>query len=225
MSNNALGFENLKSFNLIEDAYIIDENNKDDSIVLIRSKKNNRFGTGFVIDQDNRGSFILTCTHVIEEVGIDNIVIGESDAEVIVLGSSDNIDLAVIYTIKKFEVSFKLISSLCRNSNLKFRGSSRFTSNKFMIKTQEATLIQENLNIPEKKNKLEYYQLEAKKNSSFQKGMDGAPIFCEESGKVIAVLSLRDSDGKKGYAIPIKNLLTVWKDMPKILRNEEDILR
>lgn len=38
------------------------------SIVNIESVSNNAFGTGFVIDSDEKGIYILTCQHVLDDV-------------------------------------------------------------------------------------------------------------------------------------------------------------
>ena len=39
----------------------------DKSTFLIQSSDNRSFGTGFVVQKDEDGSYLVTCTHVVEE--------------------------------------------------------------------------------------------------------------------------------------------------------------
>ena len=51
------------------------------SVVLISSsdRKNNRFGTGFVVRQYSGSAYLLTCAHVVDDVGgSDKVQIRES---------------------------------------------------------------------------------------------------------------------------------------------------
>ena len=41
---------------------------------LLKSTKNSSFGTAFCIKQDTKGSYFVTCTHVVEDCGIDSLV-------------------------------------------------------------------------------------------------------------------------------------------------------
>ncbi len=70
------------------------------SVVLIKNGKqadSTRFGTGFVIHQDETGSYILTCAHVVCDVGgNDCIAVGDVQAEVVIMGEPDGIDLALL---------------------------------------------------------------------------------------------------------------------------------
>ena len=73
-----------------------------DSIVVITSTdtKNKSFGTGFVFRKENQDSYILTCAHVLEEVGTETICVGSGSlieqVKVIACGSRNNVDLAVL---------------------------------------------------------------------------------------------------------------------------------
>jgi ABC-type nitrate/sulfonate/bicarbonate transport system ATPase subunit len=42
---------------------------------LIKSTKNSSFGTAFCIKQDTKGSYFVTCTHVVEDCRIDSLTI------------------------------------------------------------------------------------------------------------------------------------------------------
>src|SRR5215831_6237314 len=84
------------------------------SVVLIRSTDpyNLHFGTVFCIYQDRQGTYILTCRHVIDDIGGPNNIYvqftrekeGEgvqntsgASAQLKANGEADDIDLAVVY--------------------------------------------------------------------------------------------------------------------------------
>ena len=92
------------------------------SIVNIESKHNNSFGTGFVIDRDEAGVYILTCRHVLDDVGIPTIE--EREAKVVAEG--DFIDLAVIYLPQCRLEPLPLEINLCNNSMVEVVGFSHF---------------------------------------------------------------------------------------------------
>ncbi len=215
MISNTLDFENLKHFDLIDSLYVRTKNNKYDSIVRIYDKESNSFGTGFVIDEDSEGSYILTGSRILEYA--KKLVIDELAIEIIAFNVNDEIELAVIYVKKLFSLPFQLSSSLCENTNVAFRGYSIFTKDKFIIKTQEALLVN---GLSVMKN-VEHYQIELEGINSIEKGMTGSPLFCPESGDVIGVLSIKKGN-KIGYVIPIFNLPKIWEDMPKDLLSKEN---
>ncbi|MCG8348642.1 MAG: SAVED domain-containing protein, partial [Chloroflexales bacterium] len=49
-------------------------------------------------------------------------------------------------------------------------------------------------------------------------GYSGAPVIDPESGKVVAVVYLAESNGKRGRAVSISALPLIWPDAPAILR-------
>src|SRR6266702_5430459 len=71
------------------------------SVVLITSTDRNEshFGTGFVIDKDEQTTCLLTCAHVVRDVGgPDKVEICGSQARVIASSPEDGADLAVLRT-------------------------------------------------------------------------------------------------------------------------------
>ena len=69
-----------------------------DSIFLIESRQSNnkKFGTGFIVHQDEQFTYLLTCAHVVDDVGIDDVEVDGKSATVIAMGASNDIDLAVL---------------------------------------------------------------------------------------------------------------------------------
>ncbi|MCB0166199.1 MAG: trypsin-like peptidase domain-containing protein, partial [Anaerolineae bacterium] len=69
------------------------------SVVLITGADpgNSRFGTGFVIYQDDEMAYLLTCAHVVDDVGGESAIDVEGvSAVVVAYGSAAELDLAVL---------------------------------------------------------------------------------------------------------------------------------
>lgn len=71
----------------------------EDSVVLIVSSDpgEQSFGTGFVIYKDQQATYLLTCAHVVREVGgPGKIQINASQAKVIASSPEEEADLAIL---------------------------------------------------------------------------------------------------------------------------------
>ena len=55
----------------------------DKSTFLIQSSDNQSFGTGFVIQKDSNGSYLVTCSHVVEECKKDFLEVDGKKAELL----------------------------------------------------------------------------------------------------------------------------------------------
>nr|BFE68937.1 hypothetical protein GCM10020092_022380 [Actinoplanes digitatis] len=59
--------------------------------------KNTRFGSGFVIHRDAHSTYILTCAHVIREIGgAESVTADGLRARVIASGEDQDVDLAIV---------------------------------------------------------------------------------------------------------------------------------
>lgn len=70
-----------------------------DSVVLITStdEDKKKFGSGFAFYREANAVLILTCAHVVEDVGGEHSVLVEGQsAEVLACGKSDEVDMAVL---------------------------------------------------------------------------------------------------------------------------------
>ncbi len=193
------------------------------SILLIQSKQanNSSMGTGFVIHQDSYGSFILTCAHVVEQV-IEPIIDG-LDVEVKAMGSSQTIDLALLYIKGVFQTPFELQRCECESKDVELIGYSGFSGNKYQGKTREATILGDKVTLKGIKDNATYqaWQIIAKDNNEIEHGNSGGPLICQQSGKVIAVVS-NNKGVQEGYAIAIEHLKDIWANVPPFLFESND---
>jgi hypothetical protein len=181
------------------------------SVVNIEGVNNSSFGTGFVIDSDKRGVYILTCGHVVDDVGtpvVENVL-----AKVVAKGKF--IDMAVLYVSKLHLSPLPLQIDECDSLDVEVIGFSSFNKSLTQKKHIKAMLYQEAIELHSKENELFYTvrKIKADDGFNFDRGNSGSPVICKNSGRVIAMVSNKEGSDI-GYAIDIVNLKTVWKSMP-----------
>ena len=162
------------------------------STLLIESQNinNSSMGTGFVIHQDSFGSYILTCAHVVEQVE-KMVSVNGLKAEVTAMGSSEGIDLAVVYVKEIFRNPLKLQRQNCTNGEVEVLGFSAFSHKKVQGKSREAMLLPSKITLKNRETHEDYYAWEiiANDHQEIESGNSGAPLVCKESGNVLAVVS------------------------------------
>jgi hypothetical protein len=185
-----------------------------DSIVNIESVSNNSFGTGFVIDSDEKGVYLLTCQHVLDDV--ETPVVENVLARVIAKGGF--IDMAVLYVSKLHLEPLPLQTKECDQLDVEVIGFSHFNRSLIQKKQIRATLYQELIELHSKEEEAYYNVRKIKANDgfTFDRGNSGSPVICKSSGNVIAMISNKEGNDI-GYAIDIVNLKEIWKDAPSRL--------
>ena len=187
------------------------------SVVNIGSVENNSFGTGFVIDQDEKGVYILTCKHVIEDVGTP--VVEDILAKVVAIG--DFVDLAVIHVNKLHLKALPLQAYSCDNLKVKVIGFSHFNQSINQKKHIKATLYQEPIELHSTEDDRFYTvrKIQSTEGYNFDRGNSGSPVICQETGEVIAILSNKEGS-KIGYAVDIVYLKDIWQKSPSLANNK-----
>jgi len=184
------------------------------SVVNIESVSNSSFGTGFVIDSDERGVYILTCGHVVDDVVtpvVENVL-----AKVVAKG--EFVDIAVLYVSRLHLSPLPLQVDECDSLDVEVIGFSNFNKSLTQKKHIKAMLYQEAIELHSKENEMFYTVRKIKANDgfNFDRGNSGSPVICKSSGRVIAMVSNKEGSDI-GYAIDIVTLKTVWDSMPTSL--------
>ena len=194
------------------------------SILLIQSRQDNNhtIGTGFVIHQNSFGSYILTCAHVVEQV-VEPTIDG-FEVEIKECGSSETIDLALLYVKGMFKTPFELQQRNCDSRDVEIMGYSNFSKDKYQGKTREATILGERVTLKGIRDNSTYgaWQIVAKDENEIEHGNSGGPLICKKSGKVIAIVSNNAKGGTQGYAIAIEHLKDIWSEVPPFLFESDD---
>ncbi len=187
------------------------------SAVLITSSvpDNNYFGTGFVIHQDEDGTYLLTCAHVVQDVGgPDEVVAGGNKASIVASGAEDGTDLAVLRTEGlRDKLPLPLNSKASRGQRFKTAGFQQYGWSTYLIRPLDGVLGHQ-VEIGRSQSSLaKAWDLKITDEYQLQPGYSGSPVVDEE-GYVIAVVSTRQSEGTKGLAISVAALTKVWHDAP-----------
>jgi len=70
----------------------------DTFLIKSSAERNKSFGTGFCIHKDSNGSFLLTCAHVVESCGKNDLEIDSHKATCLHISKDDDIiDMALLY--------------------------------------------------------------------------------------------------------------------------------
>lgn len=202
------------------------------SIVFITSDDQNNpyFGTGFVIDQHDGYSYILTCAHVIRNVkGKEGKVkVNDVIAEEVAIGTPNGADdLAVLSVGGQFGAP--LSRSHVGEKGLSFTsiGYQRMMAESAITKPIQGTLgalvFQQ---IRGQRFRTQLWELNIKGDYLPQPGYSGAPIVVDtaQGEYVIGVLSMQQAG--RILAISIEVLDRVWPDQTHIpFTNREDELK
>jgi hypothetical protein len=181
---------------------------------------NSRFGTGFVIHQDERYSYLLTCAHVVDDVGgPGQVLVGETTASVIAAGAADGLDLAVLRVEGLSDKpSLRLIASGKKGRSFTTAGFQVLTKQYLIRRLEGALGEQVGLEFRDQAERIEAWDLTIIDDYQLQPGYSGSPVVDQASGDVLAVVSHRHGEGKRGLAISVEALEKIWSDMPAALK-------
>jgi trypsin-like peptidase len=189
------------------------------SVVLITGANPSRFGTGFVIFRDEQATFVLTCRHVVDDVGgSDALLVGNDKASVIASDEANGFDLAVL----RIE---KLLSSPVMKLHAAGRHEDDFTTRGFhavgkQIVSQElGGKLRDYVGLQSRSYgmgsawSLEIDDPGKSPRQLLQPGYSGAPVL-DTRQRVIGVVSVSQDGGRQGWAISVAVLKDIWPQMP-----------
>lgn len=198
----------------------------DDSVTLITSEISDipDFGSGFVIHQDEGATFLLTCAHVVKDVGgTTKVKVGADLAEVFKLGSENGCDLAILKVDKLLgRPPLKLSNSAAKGKRIVIAG---YYQNETKVKTLRkiSGVIGERTVFELDGDRTVAWDIEIDESSRYflQPGYSGSPVVDEQTGATIGVISQRVGTGRQGLAISIEAVKKIWRDIPSSLLQDE----
>jgi Trypsin-like peptidase domain len=189
-----------------------------EACILITSSNpdNRRFGTGFIVCHLGQKSYIITCAHVISDIGgTDSIEADGQPATIVALGADDGLDLAVIETD---EILGKPIVTLgiCGSTGSPFftagfRAFGRHFSISPLYGRITTPVSLESNNYSER---IKAWSVAIERDERLHDGYSGSPVIDEETGFCLGVISYKQGDGQAGLAISIDELEKIWQEMP-----------
>ncbi len=196
------------------------------AIVKITSsaEKNDHFGTGFVIYRDERGDYLLTCQHVINDVGGETIVADGSAARLIASGSAADFDLAIVRVepplSSRQPLKLRLAQTPCdqfitqghyhltTSAGATIRLSDR-VSGQLDAASRTELRDAEGRSVP-----AWWLELPPDAKHLLQPGYSGAPVIETASGAVVGIVSIRFDNGGRGLAISTQAMKLIWPNHP-----------
>ncbi|HLG75104.1 MAG TPA: serine protease, partial [Ktedonobacteraceae bacterium] len=203
-----------------------------DDVLLISSNDpaNRNFGTGFAVHHDHKYTYIITCAHVIRDVGgAGQVQVADTAAEVVALGSEDGIegiDLAVVRVpnqdlIKKLNHTIAVLSlhtHALKSSPFKTAGFKSYIPKKSYVARPLSGRLGESINVGTSQSTLtQAWDLLIDGDFPLEPGYSGSPVVDARHHAVIGVAATIQDGGKKGVAISIAALAKIWPDMPATL--------
>ncbi|NEQ34957.1 MAG: hypothetical protein F6K40_00980 [Okeania sp. SIO3I5] len=193
----------------------------DESVVLIGSameKKADVIGTGFAFYRKQDYTYLITCAHVVEDVGgKENVLVELGDekipATIIAIGNKENLDLAVLQ-VKGLNIPVLELKSLekAEGKKVKILGNYIFGDEKKRLckpiegkvgKKASFSIIKE----------VAFWELEIKESDLLRKGYSGGPVIDLETNSVLGIATnMKENvqNGKEnvqnGYAISVEAL-------------------
>lgn len=167
-----------------------------ESVIKITSSNsdNHRFGTGFIIHQDEHAAYLLTCKHVVKNVGgVQTVKAGDISATVIVSGEMDGPDLAVLRIeglLDKPTLNLYAFGKI--GSPFVTAGFQEFVNNdkSLSIRPIRGTLGEEiGLEYRNKVGRIMAWELKINSDYFLKPGYSGAPVIDEVNGYVLGVIS------------------------------------
>jgi hypothetical protein len=191
------------------------DENLNSSIFLVESSEqdNNEFGTGFIIHQDGQDTCLLTCAHVIDDIGMEHVQVEGETASVIAMGASDNLDLAVLCVRGLSNQSPLNLLVTGRNGDLiTIMGYYKYGQHRFLKPIQGHLGEQGSLKKPKTRGgRIKVWDLNMEADNYLQHGYSGSPVIDENSGKALGIVSYSRGQGDKGLAISVEALGELWQ--------------
>lgn len=190
------------------------------AVILLTSRaadKNRNFGSGFVVARKGQVSYVLTCAHVVEQIGREQLCAAGTDAPVSVLhcGSGDGIDIAVLQVEGLQDKP--LLNQFAQGqeqAEVQVAGYSLFDARtgQHIKRTLNGQFGKRN-SIGAQGWPLWDVAITDDSFSTLEGGYSGSPV-CNAQGQVVAITSHRRS-GQHGHAFCISNLASLCPDFAR----------
>lgn len=202
------------------------ENNKiDESVVLIGDASGNKFGTGFAFYTEGTSVWLLTCAHIVRNVGHELYIrdprFEQTRVEIVAWGQDHEADLAVLKAQSLPNNSIPILKiglGAERGIDCEVMGFSSLNEVKKerCVQPLEAKLekpvilTQQNTEA----HRITAWKLRMLQENTLEEGYSGSPVYGKQNKIVIAVISLQIGQGGEGYAISLENLPKIWAGLP-----------
>ncbi|NET43364.1 serine protease [Okeania sp. SIO2B3] len=177
-------------------------------------------GTGFAFHREQNFTYLLTCAHVVEDMGGENnVLVNNIPAEIVAIGDIRNFDLAVLRVAEIDHIPLLKLTILSsqteKNLNIKICGNYLYGEEKKMLRQTVEGMIEtsQKTMVVQSTEKATVWKLQIQKER-LRRGYSGALVVDSETGLVLGVATNIEKDGEQGAAISIEALRKIWPEIP-----------
>ena len=177
-------------------------------MVTSKNPENRRFGSGFVIYHFENSSWVVTCAHVVNDVGGElSIEVNGNTAKIVSTSGSEDLDLSLLETDVRLNNPVIKLGTYGRNGSPFTTAGFQVFGKHFSIKQIAGKLVQQNKLISKSLlEQIKVWTITILGDDTLQDGYSGAPIIDNESGVCVGIINYKQGDGKNGLAISIEEL-------------------
>lgn len=188
-----------------------------DSVVLITSATNKHFGTGFVLGCAQDMTWIVTCAHVLMDVGgAGQVLVRNQPAVVLACGKKEKVDLAVL-GVHGLDIRPLTLGPAGRKGvACRIHGYATLAAPIIRGESLDSTLDEQTI-FEMLGHRVRTWRLLINGKKRLVSGYSGSPVICTATKTVFAVISHSEGIGDQGYAVWLGHLQEIWKDMPREL--------
>jgi hypothetical protein len=189
------------------------------SLVLITNRDNKTFGTGFVIRKERNYSYILTCSHIVEDTP-KTLLVDSISAKIVFRGASSGLDLSILKA-KIDKEPLLLMQSDCDSFDT--QGFRKNRDDNYILESIKCSI---NTKIELRRQSgllVNGWKFNTHHNNEVIEGYSGSPLICKNHEKVVGVMSY-SRDSKDGFAISIEHLKDIWENMPQNLIKQKNYI-
>ncbi|MCI5130969.1 MAG: hypothetical protein D3904_05455, partial [Candidatus Electrothrix sp. EH2] len=189
------------------------------AVFLLTGPESKVFGTAFAVAHKDGLLYLLTCAHVVEQLG-GKVKVGEQEAEITAIGSGNSIDLALL-RISYGEPPLLLNRIARGRTDMKFEscGYTPFLG-KYVLRNIEGRLGKSITFEPLGNDCVEAWDLHVEGDSVLKllSGCSGSPL-CDGLGRVVGVVSnnANSAAGRCVHGVAVVNLKNIYSEFEYLI--------
>lgn len=186
-------------------------------IVLIQSaaQGNKAFGTGFIFQHSDEHTYILTCAHVVRDVGgTQSVLVNQQPATVVALGEDNALDLAVLQIPPLANrPPLRLQATDHEQFAVVIEGYYKHATFRPLEQINGECTKTFQLSDSQAKHYVQGWYIAIHEQDKLVGGYSGSPVIDVATGTVAALMITSEGE-RQGRAISIAALPHIWPEMP-----------
>jgi len=187
------------------------------SIVLIESQQpdNTAIGSGFIVHHADAATYVVTCAHVVRDVGgPEQIKVAALAATVVAIGEDNGLDLAVLRVARLANrAALSLRTTSAPGQSVQIEGHYKYIAYRPLEAIAGRLARSFLLSDSRHEHYAPAWYISIDDQSKLLAGYSGSPVRDDATGEVLGVVITHDGD-QQGRAISIEALRHIWPELP-----------